>query len=715
MSIRVVPNGFELDGEVLGLFSASVQYWRLDRALWGPILDNVRQMGFKVIETYIPWDVHETGPETYDFGATDLQKDVGHFLDLCHDRGLRVLVRPGPHINAELRDFGFPRRVLADPDVQARTAQGTLAVYHFPFKPFPVPSYASDAFYTAFSRFMDALAPVLRQRIYPRGSVVGIQADNELSYFFRISAYDLDYAPCAIQQYRRFLADRYHSIDDLNRAYRSSFTSFGEVAPPREFHGTRPEDLPWYLDWTHYKEYQLTEALRRLAVMYREDGLGELPTFQNYPGPYTNVPNDLPYRTPFSVAKSEQVLDVVGVDSYPLWEDYEVVKQSVQYAVGSSRLPYVPEFGAGAVGWRRPPHIEEHEFATLALLMHGIKGIGFYMIVDRDRWLGSPVTVNNRIRQPEYGLYQRFNQLLDDIDILRLKRESQCLLLAGREYERLASATALLPVPSRSLFNFKIAELYLNEADLGLGDQVAYDHFLLWKYLYAGLTQAGFTFDLSDTDALTLERLSAYPAVVVPSFTFMARETQAVVRQYVEAGGTLVLGPRCPLLDESMHEWEDLARSLRRPVERIKSGQLDLGAAVREAEVFDAEPLLSIGGRTAAYRVPVGRGAMVHFGFLPAGPADSAAGEIGTRLLDAAGIAPSSPSSNKRVEMVWHSGGGRRVLFACNPTAERQTTTLTLPGRGRLQDRWGTDHRAAATEHLLSLDPYTIRIWEVLL
>ncbi len=714
MGIRVVPSGFELDGELLGLFSGSVQYWRLDRELWGPILDSVRQMGFQVIETYIPWDVHETGPEQFDFGAVDSHKDVGHFLDLCHVRGLRVLVRPGPHINAELRDFGFPRRVLADAEVQARTAQGTLAVYHFPFKPFPVPSYASDKLYTSFSRFMDALAPVLRERIYPRGAVVGIQADNELSYFFRISAYDLDYAPCAVEQYGRFLADRYGTVDNLNRAYRTNFTSFSEVAPPREFHGKTPEQLPYYLDWTHYKEHQLIEALRRLAEMFREDGLGELPVFQNYPGPYTNVPNDLPYRTPFAVAKTEQYLDVVGVDSYPLREDYEVVKQSVQYVVGSSRLPYIPEFGAGAVSWRRPPHIEEHEFATLALLMHGIKAINFYMIVDRDRWLGSPVTVNNRVRQPEYGLYQRFNQLVNEIDVLHLKKESQFLLLAGRDYERLASATALLPVPSRSLFNFKIAELYLFEDDLGLGDRVALDHYLLWKYLYAGLSEAGFTFDLSDTDALTLERLSAYPAVVVPSFVFMARDAQAVLRQYVEAGGMLVLGPRCPVLDDSMHEGTDLGRHLRRPVERVKSGRLDLGISVRDAEIFDAEPLLSLGGRTAAYRVPVGRGAMVHFGFLPDGPPDGSAAEIGRHLLAAAGVRQTSPSSNKRVEMVWHSGGGRRILFACNPTADRQTTTLTLPGSHRLQDRWGTDHRPAATEHNLALDPYSIQVWEVL-
>ena len=458
----------------------------------------------------------------------------------------------------------------------------------------------------------------------------------------------------------------------------------------------------------------MVAALRRLAEMFRQRGLAALPVFQNYPGPYTNAPNDIPYRTPFAVAQTEQYLDVVGVDSYPLRDDYEVIKQSVQYVVGSSRLPYIPEFGAGAVSWRRPPMIEEHEFATLALLMHGIKAINFYMIVDRDRWLGSPVTINNRIRQPEYGLYERFNALIGEIDYLNLEKESQFLLLANRDYERVASATALLPTPSRTLLNFKIAEVYLCEDELGLGDRVPLDHYLLWKYLYAGFTHAGFSFDLSDTDALTVERLARYRAVVVPTFVFMSRDAQEALRRFAENGGVLVVGPRRPVLDDSMREYEDLAKCLRRPVERINSGRLYPDIPVRQADVFDGEAVLAIDGRAAAYRIPVGRGAIVHFGFLPDASSDAAAPEVGRRLLAAAGITPCSPSSNKRVEMVWQSGKGRRILFACNPTAERQTTTLTLEASARLQDRWGSDHRSAARTHDLALDPYTIKIWEVL-
>ena len=64
-----------------------------------------------------------------------------------------LLVPPGPLINAELTDFGFPEWILLDPAIQARTAVGSLhldAAWGFhPPRPYPVPSYASPAFYEA--------------------------------------------------------------------------------------------------------------------------------------------------------------------------------------------------------------------------------------------------------------------------------------------------------------------------------------------------------------------------------------------------------------------------------------------------------------------------------------------------------------------------------------------------------------------------------------
>ena len=52
-------------------------------------------MGFSMIETYMPWSVHETAPGEFDFGETDPARDVGRFLDICHSQGVRVIARTG--------------------------------------------------------------------------------------------------------------------------------------------------------------------------------------------------------------------------------------------------------------------------------------------------------------------------------------------------------------------------------------------------------------------------------------------------------------------------------------------------------------------------------------------------------------------------------------------------------------------------------------------
>ena len=86
-------------------------------------------------------------------------------MRLCEERDLWLLVRPGPLINAELTDFGFPEWVLLDPRVQARTSVDSLHLdaawgLHPPHQ-FPVPSYASERFYEYVGGWFDAVCPLI--------------------------------------------------------------------------------------------------------------------------------------------------------------------------------------------------------------------------------------------------------------------------------------------------------------------------------------------------------------------------------------------------------------------------------------------------------------------------------------------------------------------------------------------------------------------------
>src|SRR5690606_5015148 len=95
---KLVKRVLRLGAQEVPLYSGVMHYWRLERKAWESGLRQLRDLGLGIVETYVPWQVHETAPGEHDFGATDPQKDIGAFLDLAHSLGLLAFVRPGPHI-----------------------------------------------------------------------------------------------------------------------------------------------------------------------------------------------------------------------------------------------------------------------------------------------------------------------------------------------------------------------------------------------------------------------------------------------------------------------------------------------------------------------------------------------------------------------------------------------------------------------------------------
>ncbi|MBV9229675.1 MAG: beta-galactosidase, partial [Chloroflexi bacterium] len=216
MTVTLTDTGLSIGEREVPVYSGTVHYWRLERSLWSTILDQVQSLGFEMIETYIPWSIHEVAPGHYDWGQDDERKDIEAFMRMCEERGLWLIVRPGPLINAELTDFGFPHWVLQDPRVQARTAVDSphldAAWGLHPPRPFPVPSYASETFYQAVGGWFDAICPLLVRHLAPRGCIVSVQSDNETCYLFHDQAYATDYSEDSLKLYRAFLKERYDSL-----------------------------------------------------------------------------------------------------------------------------------------------------------------------------------------------------------------------------------------------------------------------------------------------------------------------------------------------------------------------------------------------------------------------------------------------------------------------------------------------------------------------
>ena len=112
------------------MFGAELQYFRLRGGYgpnvprhvvmdhWAKALDRMVEAKMNAISFYIPWDFHEYAEGKFDFTGTIDQdgdgnpdypsRDLHTFFKMIEERGIkRIMVRPGPYINAEWGFLGF--------------------------------------------------------------------------------------------------------------------------------------------------------------------------------------------------------------------------------------------------------------------------------------------------------------------------------------------------------------------------------------------------------------------------------------------------------------------------------------------------------------------------------------------------------------------------------------------------------------------------------
>ncbi|MFG1811393.1 beta-galactosidase family protein [Streptomyces sp. NPDC049040] len=165
--LQMGTDGFSLDGEPFRIISGALHYFRVHPDQWQDRLAKARDMGLNAIDTYIPWNLHESarGSLRMDGGV-----DLPRFLDLAAACGLHVLLRPGPYICAEWEGGGLPSWLLAEPDMRLRTTD---------------PRYL-DAVDAYFGMLLPPLAPYLSTR---GGPVIAVQVENEYGAFGEDRAY----------------------------------------------------------------------------------------------------------------------------------------------------------------------------------------------------------------------------------------------------------------------------------------------------------------------------------------------------------------------------------------------------------------------------------------------------------------------------------------------------------------------------------------------
>lgn len=663
--VQLTPRGLRLGEREVPLISGSVHYWRLDPREWLATLSAVQSLGIEMIDVYLPWGVHEQVDGSLDFGVRDPKLDVVRFLKQVESLGMHAIVRPGPHINAELTFFGIPERVIWRADCQARSPRGKPVVLPVPPLAFPVPSYASNEFLEEADRWLEQVGELLAPLVWPQGPIVLVQIDNEGALYFRDGVYDQDHHPDALATYRAFLLRKYGSVERLREVLHDPAADLATLLPPARFDAVSPLDLARHLDAAEAQEEIIVRAFLRMKETLRVAGLTGIPTMHNLPFGEGSTPLD-PERV-------NQVVDLVGLDYYHVASETtraEIARRTSDLAVRASARGYVPfacELGAGFPPFFPPISEGDSAFAALTALAYGLRGFNVYMVVERDRWIGSPIDRHGK-RRPFADFWENLVSALERTQFASLHVEPQVFVVVPRSLRRLTRVLhAFGPV---TLAAFHVSgggpEEACFEDEFGLGSPVALDAWLFIKRLEAALTAERIPFAVVAGD-LTEQALAHGRWTVVASAGGLEPEIRAALARGVEAGKAISIGPHVADRDGMFQP----STRFELPANAIAPALLGLDEAELRHAVRGAKSALGI----------------EHVSCSPEGIA---------------------------VTVHRDEAGTPRVAFVINPLPRAVRAELSVPGVERAVDALdGSEFRARTSALEVPLPGHTVRMLEL--
>ena len=163
--VRITPEGLEVDGSAIAFRSIGLPYWALSPEDWDPVMQGVTALRVPVLRVDVPWSLHEPTPGVYDWGESRPQLALDRVLELASERGLLVVVRPGPWLGRPHAGGGIPGWLLDADHTLAVDASG---------RQLRVPSVASTRVRTEVRRWLEAVVERLRGHFYPQGAVVAL-------------------------------------------------------------------------------------------------------------------------------------------------------------------------------------------------------------------------------------------------------------------------------------------------------------------------------------------------------------------------------------------------------------------------------------------------------------------------------------------------------------------------------------------------------------
>lgn len=494
-------------------------------AEWAQDLGRIHDAGIGAVRILeFGWCWYQPTPDTWDFEPMD------RFLELCLQVGIQVVIGTP---TATPPPWFFQRY----PDARLINIEGRPCFSHRHMTCWNHPGARSEALHTV---------EMLATRYGTHPAVWGWQIDNEPNYAEDNATYDLN--PCFLADGRRWLQEKYGTLEALNSAWFTAFWSqrYNDWAQVWSTHLPTRVNPQSSLDFSRWRDLNMARFVKAQATVLRAHTNGQA-IGVNIPetGAGSSVPLGQDYWA------QAQGLDWVGTDLYSASGNRAHDLTSFAYctdlmrSVARDARPGGATFILAEVQGGPHQHTWHVDFApeTIDLDYHtqcaacfrerGAEQIWWFM------WRPTPA-----------GAEMGMNGVCDLAgNPTPYSRRLAEITAAPDQFDAARAAYAARPkallVYSRDtlLFNHTMEARYNQE----LGDALTGAH--------AQLDAAGYRVDFINDIALETGAIPAATCLVLAETHLLSDEAQMNIRRWVEADETrsLALGQHTAFLDEHAH------------------------------------------------------------------------------------------------------------------------------------------------------------------
>ena len=486
------------------------EHW--DKALWADDLDRMLSSGLKTVRAAeFAWSIFEPREGEFSYSLFDA------FLDLAEEKGMKVIFST---------PTATPPAWLTEkyPEVLNARRDGVL-IRHGERRQY---NYNSLKYQELSARIIEKIA----SHYAKRSCIIGWQIDNELN-----CETNEFYSESDTIAFRKFLQEKYGTLEALNRAWGTvfwsqSYSDWAQIYVPRvtNHNSTNPHKMLDYIRFIADSAARWCRMQRDILVKYIKPG-----DFITTNGLFGRLDNH---------KLQDEYLDIYMYDSYPnfafcLLED-PLHTKGLNDRNWSEHLTQVrsicPHFGvmeqqSGANGWNThmeapAPKPGQIKLWTMQSIAHGADYVSYF------RW-----------RTATMGTEMYWHGILDYDN--RDNRKLAEIRDTAKRVEALADTAG-------AVYQAKVGMLrdYDNIWDSELD---VWHRRLAWpsevEIFYAATTSHTPLDHVQLMDSTDISDLAKYEVLFYPHPLLLSQERADLLRAYVEQGGTLIIGARTGMKD----------------------------------------------------------------------------------------------------------------------------------------------------------------------